>query len=260
MLNRTSSLAVLFCLTSIASLAAERQTTLSGAGLSLDSNCARQLEIRPDPGLTGQVAITVTADNQEEIDRLVFDTASNARIRSGPQACWRSSLLSSFEPTLTMLVRVPTGFPLHIDASGAGSGVVGDVGGPLDLNQSGAGRFIVSTVTTLSIELSGEGDVRVAKADGVGKIDLSGAGHVSVGQATMATLTANLSGAGTIDVQSGQIDRLLVDDSGFGTVRVGATVGDALVNVSGLGGVHLAKVTGALRKDVSGVGAVTVGP
>ena len=62
--------------------AATRGTTLTGTGFSIDSPCAHHVDIEPDPSLHGTVAITATAQHQEELDHLVFETKDR-----GGKAC-----------------------------------------------------------------------------------------------------------------------------------------------------------------------------
>ena len=253
-----SSLAII-CLCP-AAMAARRDATLPGASLGIDTPCAARVTISPDAGLHGQVVVTATADHREELDRLVLDsTAKAARIKTLPAGCWQPEPLGEFRPTLALAVRVPAGFGLAIDESGITAYSIGAVGGTLDMDLYGAQAVTDAFATTVTAGLSGESTVTLARVEGNTSIDLSGHGHVRIGQASMAKLTVNLSGAGVVSVAGGKIGDAALDASGAGDIQVGADVGDADVNISGVGNVHFAKVTGAVTKDVSGMGSVSVG-
>jgi hypothetical protein len=243
--------------TPVAASAASSGALLLGAGLSIDTPCARHVTIMPDPYLHGVTSIRATADHQEEIDRLVMESHDNVEIGTRPEGCWHSVLHDG--PTLDISIHVPVSYPLDIDESGAGGYTIGAVGGPLSLDISGAADVSAASSGKLAIDISGAGSVAIAASQGPADIDISGHGRVTIAQAALPQLAADLSGAGVLDVTAGTIGKLTVDDSGAGAVRIGATVGDAALDISGLGSVHLAHVTGAVQKEVSGVGSVTVG-
>ena len=237
--------------------AATLQTMLTGAGLLLDGSCMRRVEVQPDAALHGQAVVQASADNQQELDQLVLESRRVATIRNRPGSCWQPT--PSFQPTLDVSVRVPAGFPLDIDASGATRYVIGPVAGPLKIDLSGAADVEAAQASTLAVQLSGSGAISVQQASGPARLDLSGHGRIEVGRADMPSLAASLSGAGEMRVDAGQVGSLTLDQSGAGHTQFGATVGDAKVDLSGVGAVHFARVTGRLEKDVSGVGVVTVG-
>ncbi len=259
------ALAALFALATHAACAANRDSTLAGSSFTIDSPCAHHVEIRPDAGLHGQAAISATADHQEELDRLLFETRPHAGkeeaiVRTVPAGCWRPEPFGQFDPTLVIVVRVPAGFPVSIDESGAGRYAVGDVGGPLSLDVSGAAHIAALHASTLDIDLSGAGAVTLARAEGAADIKVSGHGSVAIAQAAMPKLDIDLSGAGSVTIENGKVGSASVDESGFGQVSFGGEVGDAKVDISGAGSVHFGRLTGALEKDVSGAGSVSVGP
>jgi hypothetical protein len=239
--------------------AASREATLPGAALLIDSPCARHVDITPDAALHGQVAIAATAEHEEELARLVMEGGAAVKLRTVREGCWRPLPFVHFQPTLTLLVRVPAGTALSIAESGAGAYAIGAVGGPMRLDLSGAATIEAQAAASLHADISGEGSVNIAKAEGKADIAISGAGRVSIGEAAMPTLDVNLSGAGSVSVASGHVGRATFDESGFGKVSVGGEVGDATVDISGAGSIHFAKVTGSLEKHVSGAGTVTVG-
>ena len=239
--------------------ALEREQTLTGDRLSIDSPCARHVDIQPDPVLHGQIAVHATADHAEELDQLLFDTRDGARIHVGPTRCWRPGSSRSFTPTLTLTIRVPSQMPLTIAEAGAANYAIGAIGGPLRLDISGDVTLLDAEVAALDAQLSGASRITVARARGEAHVDLSGAGSLAIDQADLPVLAASVSGAGHIIVAHGQVGRTTLDISGIGGIRIDAVVDSATAQVSGLGSIRLARVTGALRKEISGVGTVTVG-
>ena len=237
--------------------AASLQTVLTGASLSLDGSCMRRVDVQPDASLHGRAMVQATADNQQELDEMLLQSRRAATIGNRPGTCWQPT--PSFQPTLDVSVRVPAGFPIDIDASGATRYVIGPVAGPLKIDLSGAADVEAAEASTLAVQLSGSGAISVQQASGPARLDMSGHGRIEVGRADMPSLAVSLSGAGELRIDAGQVGNLTLDQSGAGHVQFGATVGDAKVDLSGVGAVHFARVTGRLDKDVSGVGVVTVG-
>jgi hypothetical protein len=239
--------------------AASREAMLTGNGLSIDTPCAVAVDIEPDPGLIGQMSISATADHPEELDRLVLESGTPAKIHTGLLGCWHPLGFGSFERTLHLTVRVPAGSAMTIDESGSGRYRLGDIDGPLKLDLSGSADVQAGRMAGLTVDVSGSGDVHVAALHDKVGITLSGHGAVLVDRADAPALVADLSGAGSVQINAGGIGQVKLDDSGMGSMRFGASVGEATVNLSGVGSVHFAKLAGALHKDVSGVGTVTIG-
>jgi hypothetical protein len=239
--------------------AATRDATLTGASLAIDSPCARSVQVSPDPSLHGQVVVTAAAENQGELDLLLFDSGETARISTGKRRCWHEGPSEDDAPTLELTIRVPVSLPLSVGESGTGRYAIGPVGGRLNVDLSGAGQVRAEAALVTAIDLSGDGSIDIAHVQGDLRIDLSGHGSVSVTEASGPTLDVDLSGAGSVKVSRGTIGRVRLNDSGAGPIEVGAIVGSAEVDLSGVGAVRFAKVTGELTKNVSGMGSVTVG-
>ncbi len=250
--------AALLALACTPARAASANATLSGGGLVVDSPCAQHVTITPDPGLRGQVNVQAQAEHEEEIAQLRLESRGDARVGVRPGGCW-SPAQWGFHRTLTIEIRVPMGFPLMIDESGAGSYTIEAVGGPLAVDVSGAGDVAAAAVTTLKLDLSGAGQIDVGQADGAASIEISGHGKVKVGRAKMPSLSADISGAGSLGVASGQIGSVKLQESGAGSIDLGASVENASVEISGVGSVHFAEVNGSLHKEVSGLGSISVG-
>ena len=240
--------------------AASLETKLSGSSLEIDTPCAKQVTIEPDPGLQGSITVSATADNQQELAQLDFEgTGTTARIHTRAGQCWKPEPFGSFTPTLQMVLHVPAGIALDVDESGTSRYTIGAVGGPLKVDISGDAELSSALATTLALSLSGNGGVDVGSSDGNAQIDISGHGNITLGKATLPSLKVSLSGAGNMDVKAGTIGHATLDLSGMGSVRSDAAVQDADVDISGAGSVHLASVKGQLHKDVSGMGSVDVG-
>jgi hypothetical protein len=250
---------VLLGLAPLAARAGSRTQTLTGGALSIDTPCAVQVDIRPDAALHGQVTVAATADRQEELDQLAFDSGSRAGIHAVDDRCWQPGPFGHVERTLRLAVSVPPGMALSIDESGAGRYTLGEIGGPLKLDISGAAKLRAGAVTTFDLDLSGAGSVQVTRVSGAAHVDISGHGDVAVDRGEMPELAGEISGAGSLAIAAGTIGHVRLEDSGVGSIRIGAAVGDASVDLSGLGSVHLARVTGKLEKEVSGMGSITVG-
>ena len=236
--------------------AATSSATLDGSGLSIDSPCAITVVVTPDSALHGQAVIQATAEHQEEIDHLLLESRGTARVHTHPGACWREGF--SFQPTLALAIRVPAAYPLTVDEAGFGHYTVGALGAPLSLDLSGAAEITDASATSVQADISGNGSLHIARADGPAHISLSGHGDITVDQATMPTFSVDLSGAGHITIGAGHIGRANLETSGAGHMQIGAEVDDAHVDLSGVGSVHFDKVNGQLTKDVSGFGSVTV--
>lgn len=251
----------LFLLSLLATTAAHAATLnvpLTGHALAIDTPCAEHVDIQPDPTLHDQVTLQATAEHPEEIDRLVLASGNTASIRTNKEGCGHTDLFGPHR-TLTLSIRVPAGFPLDIDESGAGHYQIGPVNGPMKIDLSGAAELTIAQATQLDVDISGEGNITLGQARGAAHINMSGHGRIAIDHAVMPNLDADMSGAGALTIAAGDIGQVKIDDSGLGAIRLETTVADAAVDISGAGSVHFAKLTGTLNKDISGMGAVTVG-
>jgi len=235
-----------------------RHMTGSGASLGVDSPCARQVTIDPDPSLSGQVVVDATADNPQELAQLVLTSGEAAKLRGPTEECWRPDGSDSFEPTLAIHIRVPPHFAIAIDESGSGDYRVG-AAGALSLDVSGSGRLQAESATALSVDLSGSGQISLAHLDGAAHAEISGSGAIDIATGALPTLDIDISGSGGFRVGAGSVGKLKVDTSGSGKVRVDGTVGEASLDISGSGNVDIAKLTGSISQQVDGSGTVRIG-
>ncbi len=253
----TGVLALLFSSTPLAAGAATLHRTLAGPSLAIDSPCAKRVEI--SVGDARAVQVTASSDHPEEIDRLRFDGAGAATIRTAGGRCWRPFGAFAFQPTLVLAVQVPDRFPTRIDEAGKAVYRIGRLEAPLDVQAAGAIDLSAQAVTKLSLDLSGSGTVAVGSVIGAARIAISGSGAVTIDDGKIDQASVDQSGTGSFRLQHGAIEHLAVQDSGAGRVRIDGTVGDATVDLSGLGSVSLARLTGQLTKNISGMGDVRIG-
>ena len=217
--------------------------TLGGASLKLEGLCAARVDVSVDPALHDRVAVSVAAQNHQEIDRLAFESGLAARVgpAAGPDpACWRPAGDAPFSPTLTVRVAVPPLFALG-------------------LSDSGATRVRIGAIGPLSVDGSGLEDIAVDSVQGAIGVSLSGSATLGIGRVESDQVAVENSGSADLRVHAGSIGTFSLQQSGSGMVAIGAAVGDATIDVSGSGDVSLASVTGTLAKSVSGSGTVVVG-
>jgi len=253
---RAAVLALLL-LSTTAAHAAARHLGVAGTALAIVSPCARRITIDPDATAPGQITLDATADHPQELDQLALTGGPIAKLTVAGE-CWRPTLNLPFPRTLVLTLHVPPNAPLAIEDSGAPDYRIGAIGGPLTLNVSGAVHASAAAVTSLTVDLSGSGQVTVAEVTGPLKADISGAGGLDIAHATMPAAKLEISGSGDIHLGGGTIGKLSLSGSGMAKLRVDSTVHDADIELSGAGSVHFAKLTGTLTKDVSGMGAVLV--
>jgi hypothetical protein len=242
-----------------AAQAAPRTLEATGASLAIDSPCAKSVTVEPDASLSGRAVAVATAEHQEELDQLRFDNGPTAKLHGPQVSCWRPDEESSWQPTLSIAVRVPPGFAVAVDEAGGAQYQLGDIGGQLTLDVSGGVVLKAVRAKEVSIDVSGGGEITIGTVTGDMKTEISGGGTVVVSQGTLQALDLDISGGGGFTLGGGSAARLTVDMSGGGAARVNGTVGDAALDISGAGTVHITKVTGSITKDVSGSGSVDIG-
>lgn len=256
-MNRVT-LALAATLAATGATAATRQATLAGSSLAVDTPCARQVDITPDPALHARITVQADALHQEELDRLVMEDGVTARIRTRRGGCWQAED-GQFRPTLALTIHVPPALALAVAESGAGRYAIGPVGGALTVELSGVADISAADVVRLTVDLSGSGKIAIDQVEGPATVDISGHGTVQVGHAAMPHAAVALSGVGDFTIGSGQVGSVTVENSGVGHVGIGAAVGNAKVEMSGAGSIHFSSISGTLQKDVSGLGDVSVG-
>jgi hypothetical protein len=236
-----------------------RHLEATGSSFAVDSSCAREVTIDPDPSLSGRVVVDATADHAEEIAQLVFDSGATAKLHIQEDECWRQGNFIGNSPTMRLAIRVPAGFGVSIDEGGGAKYRIGAVGGALSLDLSGGVNLTAAKVTALKADISGGAEVNIAGMDGPSKTSISGGGTVTVQHGELSALSLDISGGGGFTLTQGAVATLELDMSGGGTAHIGGTVGTAALDVSGGGTVDIAKVTGPITKDVSGSATLNIG-
>ncbi|MCQ8277029.1 DUF2807 domain-containing protein [Acetobacteraceae bacterium KSS8] len=213
-----------------------------GRTLALVESCARHVSVTVDPGLSGRVALSADAANPQEIDQIGAaekDGAARIGLKPGLQECWRPSENVRFKRTLVLSLRIPAGSDVSISESGFGDYALGAVGA-LTMEVSGLTMLTAESVT---------GNVR---------LNMSGAGKVTLDRVDASRVAAELSGAGEFRVKDGRIGDLTVDDSGAATVSVTPAVENAKLSISGVGDIAVGGVRGQLTRSTSGLGRIVV--
>jgi len=190
------------------------------------------LDVAVDPGAS-RVTVEVTGPQEwlKEVtvkmdgDRLVVDQADRPNRNSFKRR----------DDWIAVRMTVPAGTGLEVDEY-IGEAKIGDLNGPLLIDELFAGKIEVGNVTKLSIGIDGSGEVFVGTSD-MADIDVSGSGDVRIG---------NVAGP------------LSVDIAGSGDVRTGTTRGKVDLNIAGSGDIVIARVEGAVSADIAGSGDIKV--
>lgn len=146
---------------------------------------------------------------------------------------------------------------LHLDVSGCGEWVVGNVRGRLSVQNSSSSAVRTGTAGQMALQVSGSGDVVTrATANGL-DVDVSGSGAIVV-EAASGPVRIQGSGDGDVTVNGGKASSLDVQVSGSGDVVFDGAAEDLQVSLSGSGQVTTGPVTHSLGVGISGSGDMTV--
>lgn len=166
---------------------------------------------------------------------------------------------------------------LDLDFSSCGTGSVGDVTGPLDIDLAGSGQITAGSAQTLnadvagsgvlavgavaqnaSVDIAGSGEVRIASLNGDLSADGAGSGNLSIQGGSINEANVDLAGSGDVDIAA-PVRSLQVSIVGSGSLDVTAEVGSIDADIAGSGNVRARSVTGSVSKEVWGSGDVRVG-
>ncbi len=134
--------------------------------------------------------------------------------------------------------RVPYKTPIDVRRID-GKVVIGDTQGELRAEIGGVGEITAGVINTADLEVSGSGEIHIARV--------------------AERLETRVSGSGEVEVEGGQVNDLRARISGSGSFRFGGTAVDARLRVSGVGSINVREVTGELDRVISGVGSIRVG-
>ena len=202
-----------------------------------------------DPAATGT---TVAVSGTERWLREVTVREEGGRLIVEQRDRPRNNRMDDRTDWLDVRLTVPTGAALTIDDH-IGIGQIGDLAGPLTIENFVAGTITAGTVARLEADVTGSGDVTVAAADET-DVDVAGSGDVEVGRVN-GPLSVDVAGSG--NVTTGDVaGPLSVDIAGSGNVTTGTTRGKVVVEIAGSGEVQVASVDGPVDLSVSGSGNV----
>lgn len=231
----------------------------------------------------GPFSIIIDTDRNVRIDTVPGAAATSV---SGDGGCAKtedtggasSVTIAGCSDGEDILIRVPTGMPGTVRASGGSDLTIGDTHAPLSLALHGSGDATVGEVGPLALTIGGSNDVRVRAADGAAQIEIDGSGDVRIGrlsgvlQSTQhgsgglvvgrieaGAVRLALAGSGDVAIGAGSIAELDAETHGSGDIAIAATIHDARVQASGGGDVKLGRVTGRLSKAASGGSDIYVG-
>ncbi len=213
-----------------------------GTSLRVAQSCARHVAISVDPALSGRVVLSADAANPQEIDQIAASTVDGAArigLKPGLRECWQPVEHAPFSRTLVLTLRIPA----HLDVA---------------LEDSGLGDYAIGAIGALSVEESGMTSITAESVTGDVRLDLSGAGTVTLNRVESNRVSASLSGVGTFRVASGRIGDLAVQNSGAASVAITPEVENATLSVSGMGGITVGGVRGNLTRSTSGMGRIAV--
>jgi hypothetical protein len=109
------------------------------------------------------------------------------------------------------------------------------------------------------LRLTGSGDVKLARVQGVLHTHSSGSGELEIGTITSPAADILIEGSGDVSIGSGTIGALRAQTNASGDLNVAAQVVAADLQATGGGDMKLANVTGVTKRRSSGGSDITVG-
>jgi len=212
-----------------------------------------KLDVKVTSG--GRVSVAVTGP-QEPLSRVSVTNSGDAVVvKQAPPP--RNSRIDE-DDYITVTVSVPAGTGLAIDDF-IGEGVVGDLNGPLAVEDLTSGNLKVGRVTTATVEISGSGDLVLGDVERDLSIGIDGSGNVTTGRTTGKTsleingsgeievasvegpVSAEINGSGDIVIKGGTADPLAVSIAGSGDIQLDGVATSQTISQSGSGNVRIGK-------------------
>ena len=167
---------------------------------------------------TGGRASVVATGTDSDLDRLDIKVDGKRLLIGTKPGMWNWSSREGVK----LRVSVPTLAAAAV--TGSGNISVNRVDGPFAGRISGSGEMHLLSVDspTLSLAISGSGDIEVAGRCGTGSLSVTGSGDIDASRLTCGTLTATTTGSGDIDARATETAALRVTGSGDITVTGGA--------------------------------------
>jgi hypothetical protein len=153
-------------------------------------------------------------------------------------------------------VRLPAGTALEIDDF-IGDGKVGDLRGPLEVDDIVSGSLTIGHVTTAKLSVSGSGKIKVGDIDRSLVVEIDGSGSVTTGS-TQGEVKLEINGSGDIDIArvNGPVATSV---NGSGDINLRAGIADPLAaSISGSGQVTLDGVARNQAINNNGSGTVKI--
>jgi len=243
-----------------AASAAERNWTVEGRSLKIDTPCARTVEIQPASSLSNKVEISAIADNQDEIAPVTAGPEGGAATLQHSGECYHPTNqygISSYHPTMVITIKVPAGFAIELEDHGAAGYRIGPVGGQLTASMHGSGNIDAVNGRDLRLSLHGSGHAHIGELTGKLEARISGSGGFEVGKLSATASEIALTGSGNVKVDEGNAGQVLASLRGSGDMVL-PTVGALQVSISGSGNSETDKVTGPVEAKLSGSGDLSV--
>ncbi|MDG5495210.1 DUF2807 domain-containing protein [Niveispirillum sp. BGYR6] len=159
---------------------------------------------------------------------------------------------------IQVTIRLPAGTGLEIEDF-IGDGKVGDLRGPLEVDDIVSGSLTIGHVTTAKLSVSGSGKIKVGDIDRTLDVEINGSGSVATGSTqgevkleingsgdidiarVNGPVAASVNGSGDIHLRAGTADPLAASIAGSGQVTLDGVARNQAINNNGSGSV---KVTG----------------
>lgn len=214
-----------------------------------------KLDVAVDAG-TDKVTVEVTGPEKRVAEVTVNASRGTLIIeqkntRNGRN--WRGD-----DDQIQVTIRLPAGTGLEIEDF-IGDGRVGDLRGPLEvddivsgsltvghvttakLSVSGSGKIKVGDIArTLDVEINGSGSVTTGRTEGDVKLEINGSGDIDIARVN-GPVAASVNGSGDINLRAGIADPLATAIAGSGKVTLDGIARNQAFNNNGSGTV---KVTG----------------
>lgn len=222
-------------------------------GISVDGVVGTlDVTVIPGPGpvtvaISGPEARIDRVSVRQDGDRVVLEQDNSDR------RTWRDS---DRDLWIAVKVTLPAGSGLTVEDF-IGEGRVGDLRGPLAVDDMTSGTLTVGDVTTASLDVSGSGDITVGAISGDLAVDINGSGKVKTGP-TAGAVTLEIDGSGDIEIASVS-GPVAAEINGSGDIALRGGRADPLsVSIAGSGDLTLDGTAGSQSISQSGSGKVTI--
>jgi hypothetical protein len=247
-----AALTLATCMAAPAAFADSR--TVEGSTLVLDDTMSSDVVINVKSTLANHIVFSAHGDLS------CLSVVGTGAVSVSTSGCDSSGRLA---------IDVPRGTPLTITAGGSGNiRFADDIAATVTLSLTGSGDLVGRGITgalvldvhgandvslgnisgEATLDMAGSGDVRLAGIDGVLALKHTGSGELAVGHVESPSVTIDSTGSGDMLFGRGDIRSLVAHLQGNGDLGVAAEVHDGDIRAYGGGDVKLGRVTGSLAK------------